>query len=225
MTVVTPGWSMTQRRANADVDTSGPAIAATSRAASTPTSKGTPAKVSPTSKDSPCRLKFRWSSAGNVVDSSYFGQQAAGQRHPGEDADVGLPRGREQLLQRLAPEDVEDDLQRLDAGRSSARSPRPPSPPRRRRRRWPPRRRGRPACRRPGRPRRWPAAGSAAGRGRGCRRRGCAGTRSIHARRFSGVYCSAVNGSARRPALVATKGGRIARPAPCRMRTSDRPSP
>jgi hypothetical protein len=72
MTVVTPGWSITQRSANADVGTASPAIVATSRAASTPTSNGTPAKVSPTSKASPLRLKFRWSSAGNVVDSSYL---------------------------------------------------------------------------------------------------------------------------------------------------------
>ena len=71
MTVVTPGWSMTQRSANAAVGAF-PAIAATSRAAATPTSNGTPAKVSPTSKASPCRLKFRGSSAGKVVDSSYL---------------------------------------------------------------------------------------------------------------------------------------------------------
>ena len=117
MTVVTPGWSITQRRANAAVGTSSPAISATSRAAATPTSNGTPAKVSPTSKASPCRLKFRWSSAGNVVDSSYLPVSrplASGTR-----ARMPTPaalRGRQQLLQRLAPEDVEDDLERLDAG-------------------------------------------------------------------------------------------------------------
>ena len=105
------------------------------------------------------------------------GEQAAGQRHAGEDADPGLRGGRQQLLQRLAPEDVEDDLDALHARVLRARScPRRRSPPRRRRRRSPPRRPARRGCRRPAGRSRPPAAGSAAARGRGCRRRGCGGT-------------------------------------------------
>jgi hypothetical protein len=44
------------------------------------------------------------------------GQHAAGQRHPGDDADTRVGRGGEHPLQRLATEDVEDDLQAREAG-------------------------------------------------------------------------------------------------------------
>src|SRR3954471_15325689 len=123
MTAVRPGWSMTQRSANAEVGAS-PAIAATSRAASRPTWNGTPEKVSPTSKASPCRLKLRWSSAANVVDSSYLpvsSPLASGTRArmptcarwaAGSSSSSGLAR--ETLG--LAPEDVEDDLDGLHPG-------------------------------------------------------------------------------------------------------------
>ena len=226
MTVVTPGWSMTQRRANAAVGTASPAISATSRAAATPTSNGTPAKVSPTSKASPLRLKFRWSSAGNVVDSSYLPVSSPLARAPGPGRRHRRARGRQQLLQRLAPEDVEDDLERLHAGvleRAQAL----------------------------GDGLHRDAVGGdlllgdqgvqrvvdplvlvdGAGGGQCSWTRSRVSTprlrrdRSIHARRFSGVYCAASNGSARRPALVATKGRSIRGASALRMRTSDRPSP
>src|SRR5918998_1991241 len=49
--------------------------------------------------------------------------------------------------------------------------------------------------------------------------------RSTQARRFSGVYCPASNGSARRPALVATNGRSERATSARRMRSSERPSP
>src|SRR6185312_11859844 len=44
------------------------------------------------------------------------GEQAAGQRHPGDDADAGGRRGRQHLIQWLESERVQDDLHGSDAG-------------------------------------------------------------------------------------------------------------
>ena len=109
--MVTPGWSMIQRSASwAVVDPSG-VRAVTLRAARRPTSNGTPLNVSPTSNSSPDRLYVAVVVGGErgalVV---LAGQQAGGQRHPGDDADSGLGSGGQHALERLAPEDVEDDL-------------------------------------------------------------------------------------------------------------------
>ena len=227
MTAVTPGWSITQRSANAAVGTSSPAISATSRAAATPTSNGTPAKVSPTSNASPWRLKFRWSSAGNVVDSSYLpvsSPLASGTR--ARTPTPARPRRGQQLLQRLAPEDVEDDLDRLHARvlqrgqplgdglhRDAVGGDRAVRDEARRARRTP-----------AGRSRR-PAAGSAAAPGRGCRRRGCGGTG--RSRRAGSPACTARPRTGRRGGRPWSRrtAGPTAGASALRMRSSERPSP
>ena len=56
MTTDTPGWSMIHRSASCAVVAPAGVRSATSRAAATPTSNGTPANVSPTSNASPVRL-------------------------------------------------------------------------------------------------------------------------------------------------------------------------
>ena len=48
------------------------------------------------------------------------GQQPAGERHPGDDADAGRAGGRQHLIQRLQPEHVEDDLHGRHPGREIA---------------------------------------------------------------------------------------------------------
>ena len=75
MTVETPGCCQTQAMAAwAGVRSwfrAEPASSVKRAAASTPTSNGTPEKVSPTSKALPSRLNVRWSSSENVVSWVY----------------------------------------------------------------------------------------------------------------------------------------------------------
>src|SRR4051794_32184147 len=226
MTAVTPGWSMTQRSAKAAVDSSGPAISATSRAAATPTSYGTPEKVSPTSKDSPWRLKFRWSSAANVVDSSYLpvsSPLASGTRArmptcarcaAGSSCSSGLRRKMLRMTwtvctpgccSAVSPSaTVSTETPYAAIACSSTRVSRVSYT----------------------RSSEYTAVGGQCS----CTRSRVSTPRlrrdrSIQARRFSGVYCSAVNGSARRPALVATNGRSPRAASALRIRSSERPSP
>ena len=115
MTAVTPGWSMTQRSANAavgrvagdlgdlpgggDADVEGHAGEGLADVEGLAVAVEVPVVVGGERR----RL---------VV---LAGQQAAGQRHPGEDADPARAAAGQQLLQGLAPEDVEDHLDGLHA--------------------------------------------------------------------------------------------------------------
>src|SRR5664280_2708794 len=56
---------------------------------------------------------LRCESGGLVV---FAGQEPAGQRHARDDADTSLQGGRQDLVQRLAPEHIEDELDRGDIG-------------------------------------------------------------------------------------------------------------
>ena len=122
MTVVTPGCCTTQASATWAGVASIPAPATSSensRAASTPVAKSTPEKVSPTSNGLALPV------VGAVVVGGERGvggvaaaQQATRQRHPGDDADPVRGGRTEHVVQRLAPERVQDDLH---GGRAAAR--------------------------------------------------------------------------------------------------------
>ena len=115
MTAVTPGWSMIQRSAKAAVGAS-PAISATSRAAATPDVEGHAGEGLTDVEGLAVPVEVPVVVGGERRRLVVLpGQQPAGQRHAGEDADPGAGGGRQQLLQRLAPEDVEDHLDRLHA--------------------------------------------------------------------------------------------------------------
>ena len=154
MTVVTPGLvDDPAQREGGGGHAPWPAISATLPGrGDADVRTGTPAKVSPTSKASPLRLKFRWSSAGNVVDSSYLpAEQPAGQGHAGEDrrprprAAAGSSSSRGLRRKTLRMTWIDCHARVLRARSAPPRR----SPPRRRRPRSPPRRRARRGCRRP----------------------------------------------------------------------------
>ena len=79
--------------------------------------EGTPAKVSPTSKASPWRLKLRWSSLANCgVAGDLAGEQAACQRHADDDGNFLAACFLEEQVGGALAEDVVDDLDADDAG-------------------------------------------------------------------------------------------------------------